>query len=189
MGAGLHGDCHGLWGYLGADMTLTLNLGVIDIAYSDANYKPTRSPKARLGAAKRGKIDVPKTPSNLKTTGDVAEILEDKYHIMEIFYELHEDVITEMLAESMSDALESLANGAPATLNISAAGNAKIEELFKKWLSERGMDATMTPGVPTEAARKGVSHRFAMPYQRRPSRPSFIDTGLYVANFISWTET
>jgi hypothetical protein len=35
---------------------------------------------------------------------------------------------------------------------------------------------------------RGVNHRFMHPYARRPSRPSFIDTGLYVANFTAWVD-
>ncbi len=66
-------------------MTLTLHLGVIDIPYSDASY--TAAPKGRkIGRARRGKITAPPPQSNHKTTGDVAEILEAKYHIMETFF-------------------------------------------------------------------------------------------------------
>jgi hypothetical protein len=166
-----------------------LILGVYDVPYSDASYNPVRAsknPKYRRGRARRPTADV--AASNHKTTGDVAVILEDEYHIMETFFELHEDMIGDMLCQSMSDTLDELADGAPGDLSLTAAATSKIEETFKRWLSERGMDATATAGVPTKAAMMGVSHRFLHPYAKRPSRPSFIDTGLYEASFVAWTE-
>lgn len=124
----------------------------------------------------------------MKTTGEVAEILEAKYHIMETFFELHETEIVGMLERSLEGALQNIAAGAPGTIGVNAEGESAIEATFKNWLSQRGMDQTATPGVPTLAALHGVSHRFAHPYARRASRPSFIDTGLYQANFKAWVD-
>jgi hypothetical protein len=166
---------------------MLIHLGVVDIPYADASYEKPHSPKARLGRVKRGKIDAPRTPSNQQTTGDVAEVLEAKYHVMEVFADLHEDVIVSAFEESLGDALQSLIQGAPPTMSFSAAAESAIEDRFRQFLSNREMDETATPGVPTKAARDGVSHRFAHPYAKRPSRPSFIDTGLMQANFKVWT--
>lgn len=162
-------------------------LGVIDIPYSDASYRP--APKnRRIGQARRGKIGASKTPSNQKTTGDVAETLEQRYHIMETFFELNEDMIGAALEQSMRHGLESFASGAPATLTITAEAESEIEAKFRDFIAQRGMDGAVN-GVPTIAARLGVSHRFLHPYAKRPSRPSFYDTGLFVANFKMWTDT
>ena len=163
---------------------LTLHLGVIDIPYSDASY--TAAPKDRkIGRARRGKITAPAPQSNHKTTGDVAEILEAKYHIMETFFETHEDAISGLLEKSVEGALQNLLAG-PGTLNATAEGESDIAKAFQDFIEQRGMDG-LVDGVPTKAAQRGVSHRFLHPYAKRPSRPSFVDTGLYVANFAAWT--
>lgn len=157
--------------------------------YSDSSYAPTSSPKRRVGQARRGKADAPRGGSNTNTitTGDVAEILEAEYHIMEIFADLHEDIVVKAYTDAMEGALQNLVAGAPPTINITAQAETDIENRFRQFLSNREMDATATSGVPTKAALDGVSHRFKHPYAKRASRPSFIDTGLYQANFAVWT--
>lgn len=163
---------------------MILSFGVIDVPYADSSYRPvTRKQSAtqRVGAARRGNAAAPATSSQHMTTGDVAEILEAKYHIMETFYELHEDEIDDLLANSIGDAIETLwtTNGESQGNDPTLQGTGDIESKFKDFLSMRGMDATATPGVPTMAAMKGVNHRMLHPYAKRGSRPSFIDTGLY----------
>jgi len=169
-------------------MTLTLHLGVIEQPYSDASYDKPRSAKALLGAAKRGKISAPAPQTNGRTTGDIAEILEEKYHIMEIFSELHEDLIVQAVADGMEGAIQNIAAGQPGVISLTSEAESEIEMRFRQFLSNREMDGTATSGVPTKAGRDGVSHRFLHPYAKRGSRPSFIDTGLYQANFKAWTD-
>lgn len=152
---------------MGVDLTLTLHLGVIDQAYADASGK---------------------------TTGDVAQILEDKYHIMETFAEeIGLDVIQKAIEQSARNAVETLilggsrpgSNSANMSLTLEAEG--EIESAFKLFLSQQELDYTQ-PGVPTQAALKGVSHRFKRPYLKtNPARPSFIDTGLYQSSMKAWT--
>jgi hypothetical protein len=60
----------------------------------------------------------------------------------------------------------------------------KIERRFKEFLTNKEMDGQ--PGVPTKAALAGRSKRFKRAYAKRPSRPSFVDTGLYRGAFKSW---
>lgn len=121
------------------------------------------------------------------TTGDVAEILEAKYHVMEHFYEAHKEDIARNLEESLSDAIEAVMMGAPSQ-NPFLAGASEIETRFRHFLSQREMDSLGYPGIPTKAAQKGVSHRFKHPYAKRAPRPSFIDTGLYEQSFRAWLE-
>lgn len=136
-----------------------------------------------------GVIDLPYTyGSGSKTTGDVAEILEDKYHVMEHFYELHSVQIVENISDSLVGSFESLMSGAPPRGDLYAGGTAKIEEAFKNFLTNKEMDALGYPGVPTAAAQRGVSHRFKKPYKKRAPRPSFIDTGLYESSFKAWVD-
>lgn len=138
-----------------------------------------------------GVLDVPyKQGSNSspETTGDVAEILENRYHPIEIFYEEHAQEIGDWLAEAMSDELEAVMNGAPPSSDPLMAGTQNIETRFRHFLSQKEMDSLGVPGVPTKAALAGVSHRFKHPYAKRAPRPSFIDTGLYEASFRAWVE-
>lgn len=147
----------------------TLHLGVLDIPYAQA---PKGKRSRRPGT---------------ETTGDVAEWLENKYHVMEIFFEQKaESLIVPELEKSITGAIVNLFAGAPPTADPFGGATAKIEDAFKQFLSTKEMEKLGYPGVPTQAALMGVSHRFAHPYKRRPPRPSFIDTGLYQASIKAW---
>jgi hypothetical protein len=160
----------------------TLHLGVIDIPY---NTVPTEYKK---NARKSG-------TAGTETTGDVAEWLEDKYHVMEVFFELHEDKVAKALESSVEQALDMLYLGAPVeNINPFNAASADIEKSFKHFLDSQEIETIGIPGVPTQAALDGVSHRFKDPrfvkkgkkLVKRPRRPSFIDTGLYEATMKAW---
>jgi hypothetical protein len=127
-------------------------------------------------------------PTSLKgkSTGDIAEILEDKYSIMGTFFALHSPAIAALLEHNLKDSLEDALAGGSGGVSFQGAESA-IGTLFRAWLSSRGMDG-LAPGVPTAAAQRGVSHRFKHPYARRGARPSFIDTGTYVAAFTAWVD-
>lgn len=153
----------------------SLKLGVLDLPYAEgASYK---------AAGKRK----PKHMSN-STTGDVAEILEGKYHVMEVFAELHGDEIAADIADSYMGAVESLQMGAPMTLDPAGEAMGKIKERFDNFITNKEMDSLGIPGVPTLASLEGHSKRFKHPYAKRSSRPSFIDTGLYEGSFIPWID-
>jgi hypothetical protein len=153
----------------------TLHLGVLDLPYADASYK-------EVGQRK------PKTKSTgSATTGDVAEFLENDYHVIESFYTVNEADIAERLAESSANALTAIMNGAdPSTFNPVGEGTSEIEEEFREFLSMQVMDSMGVPNVPTHAAEMGWSKRFKKSKAKRASRPSFIDTGLYQNSFRVW---
>lgn len=158
---------------------MKLHLGVIDLPYAydqqalGKNGKPTkRTRKVRLAV----------------TTGDVAGFLENKYHPFEIFYESRQEEIVGYLEEGLTASLEDLIAGAPPRADPFAGGCQKIEDRFKQFLANREMEALGYPGVPTQAALQGVNHRMARPYQKRASRPSFIDTSLYQTSFKAWVD-
>lgn len=159
----------------------TLHLGVVDVPYAPPQQAPRKAPK-RPGKARARRA---RQNQNI-TTGDVAEILEAKYHVMEIFYEEHQADVANDLAESMKNAVESLLLGAPPSLDPFGAATSSIENRMKQFLSNREMESLGYPGVPTMAALMGVSHRFKNPYKRRAARPSFVDTGLYMASMKAW---
>lgn len=152
-------------------MTLILHLGVADVPY---NLRPSRRRKSAAGT---------------KTTGDVAEILEAKYHIMEVFFEEEKTGIAADLEDGLVGAVESLMMGAPVRLDPFGSGTSAIEDRFKTFLSTSAIEKLGIPGVPTQAAIQGVSHRLKRPRAKtNPRRPSFIDTGLFQASFKSWVE-
>jgi hypothetical protein len=169
-------------------MALTLNLGVVDIPYSAGESAPKRVAKARKGRRKKAQR-VGAGSNSAKTTGDVATILEAKYAIMARFFEAHQHEIGEMLAEGMADTVTSMMAGAPASMSPYAGAEEKIGELFRDFLDREELAGLGAPGVPTEAAIKGVSHRRLHPYAKNnPRRPSFEDSGLLAASMRAWIE-
>jgi hypothetical protein len=145
---------------------MILHLGVLDIAY---NEPPS---KGKAGS------------SGVQTTGDVATWLENKYGVMAFFVEKHQEDIADAMADAVAGAFETLQMGGPPSSDLYGSGTNAIEALFKNFLTMREMDGQ--PGVPTLAALKGRSKRFAG--GRGPVRPSFIDTGLYQDSFKAWVD-
>jgi hypothetical protein len=153
-----------------------LHLGVLDLPYADAqSFKEIRRKKPK---------QMPRGPI---TTGDVAEILEAKYGILQFFYARYGNEIRDEVLASFEKAIESVELGAPVTLDAFGEAAAKIEDRFRNFLSNREMDGLVI-GVPTEAAKLGHSKRFKRSSKRRPPRPSFIDTGLYEGSFRAWAD-
>ena len=159
-----------------------LVLGVVDIPYSGA-FRP-KAKKIKAGQRKFNK----NYAANM-TTGDVAEILEDKYAVMECFFTLHEADIARDLEEGIGYALEAVLSGAPTNLDAFGAATQQIDARFKDFLTNREMDGLGRSDVPTGAAKRGVNHRMMHPYAKANSeRPSFIDTGLYETSMKSWVD-
>lgn len=152
----------------------TLHFGVIDLPYS-----------FRVPVAKRGKRKG-KRPSGGQTTGDVAVWLENKYHIMEHFYQLKAQKIADACAKSLEGALENMALGAPPVTNPLQGAMSDVEASFKKFLASREIERQGYPGIPTQAALSGVNHRLSI--KKGGRRPSFIDTGLYQSSFKAWAD-
>ena len=125
-----------------------------------------------------------------KSTGDVAEILEDKYHLFEHFWQLHHEQIVAQVQDAVVGAFESVVMGAPPPADPHAAAMTGVAHLFNVFLDQREMDALGYPGIPTAASLKGVNHRLAHPYRKRnKSRPSFVDTGLLENSMRAWVTT
>lgn len=149
----------------------TLHLGVADLAYSDPDAK---------GAA---------------TTGEVATILEKKYHVMRVFLEQNEAKIGDWLVDAMKGVIENMMAGKPlASVNVdlgtklgkrSISGvsiNGKIEERFRDYLALG--EWQQTSGQSIAAADRGRTLRRKS--KKGPKRVAFIDTGLYQAAFRAW---
>ena len=131
-----------------------------------------------------GVVDYPREEG--LTVGDVAGFLEDKYHVMEVFYEIHQDEVVAALINSYKGALDNLLMGGPRNADPSLRASAQIETRFRQFLFMKEMDALGAPGIPTQASLDGVNHRLKS--GRGPVRPSFIDTGLYENSFIIWLD-
>jgi len=163
-------------------MTMVLHLGVIDMPYTSYDGgKKAANPK------RRGKkpLKPAKGKSRTVTTAQVAGWLEDRYHVMEVFYESDGGVM-DLLRESVEDAMENLLMGAPVGGNPFLEATSEIQSRFKKFISDQTMERMGIPGVPTQAALLGRSSRLKK--GRGPRRPSFRDTGLYQSSFMAWVE-
>jgi len=119
-------------------------------------------------------------------TGDVAEWLEEKYHVMEIFAGSHIDEIADNMADNMAGIVEKIMSGgsAPEPQYLFNEAMGKTIDRFHEFLTLEEMAGW--PGVPTQAALDGVQSRFKK--LRGPRRPSFVDTGLYFDTFLAWVE-
>jgi hypothetical protein len=150
-------------------------MGVIDIPYVNAE-----TPKARHSRLRKGK-KAPKVKRDASTitTGDVAEILEAKYHPMEIYFELHGQEVADKMTESLVGAMENVLAGAPLSVDPFGDAEAFIDSGFKDFITTGEMERLGYPGVPTKASIERKSARFKKGKSKK-ERPSFVDTGLYV---------
>lgn len=160
----------------------TLHLGVIDVAYSDAD-----------------------TPG-AQTTYQVAMILEKKYDVMRTFVRLHEDEIVSAVTQRYQNVLNRVMEGSSAALHQREWPMPKIVSAFRGYLARD--EWQKSTGRMIGAAQRGISHRFKNPEGRavRASsvvsgaasqygvgpavqgqpRPAFVDTGLYRRSFQAW---
>lgn len=162
---------------------LVLNLGVIDTPY--ANPSTSKVPKAKKGKA--NKPVKPKSSGATKTTGEVAEILEEKYGVMDTFAYAQLPGIAKELEKSIAGSLETLLMGGPPSANPFATAESAITAMFKNFLATSAIEHMGIEGVPTQAAKDGVNHRLKHPYAKgNPRRASFIDTGMYQSHFLAW---
>lgn len=169
----------------------TLHLGVVDIPYVEGPA-PLKKLVQRVGRRKDRTHDENTEglgPEGGVTTGDVATFLENKYHVMESFYELHGQGIADDLADSLQGALETILQGGPMPVDPYAAGTAQIENRFREFLSSGEIEQLGIPGVPTKAALEGRSKRFKSGRNPKGRRPSFIDSGLYESAERAWVVT
>lgn len=138
-------------------MTTLLNLGVLDQPYD----------------------------LNGITTGEVAQILEDKYGVIAAYWRVHEAENTTALEDSVAGAMETLLMGGR-IVDPWARATGVIETGFRRFISSMEAEQVGIPNTPTHAALMGISHRRKRAYVRGRRRPSFRDIGLYMASFRAW---
>lgn len=118
---------------------------------------------------------------------DVAEDLEEKYHIVETFAELALAEIAEELEVDYTEQLDELFETGRSRSG-SGKFSRKVTLSFRNFLQEGGMDS-LVRGVPTKASLAGKTWR--PDFNKTPvgqSRPSFIDTGTYIGAFRAWID-
>ncbi|EAM2006253.1 hypothetical protein EA132_24245, partial [Salmonella enterica subsp. enterica serovar Give] len=75
-----------------------------------------------------GVIDVPYEDENT-TTGDVAEYLEEKYQIMQTFFDRYSNDIADLMTNDMAASLENMMAGAPPARDPLAESMSRIHDL------------------------------------------------------------
>ncbi|CAB3741089.1 hypothetical protein LMG22037_06453 [Paraburkholderia phenoliruptrix] len=153
---------------------ITLHLGVIDLPYVE---------RAETGKGKKK----PKKSAATKTTGEVAEILEEKYGVLDTFAFARLPDIAKALEDSIAGQLETMMMGGNPSGNPFGGAESSITTMMKNFVSLQEIEHMGIEGVPTKAALNGVNHRLKHPYAKaNPRRPSFIDTSLYWSTLIAW---
>ena len=164
--------------------SITLHLGVVEMPYS-SYQAPQKVAKVKKG--KQNKPLKPKGDAATKTTGEVAEILEEKYGVLDTFVFAHLPDIATALEESIAGELETLLMGGSTGVNPMQGAEASITTMMKKFISAQEIEHMGLEGVPTQAALKGVNHRLKHPYAKKNGRrPSFMDTTLYWQSLRAW---
>ena len=109
----------------------------------------------------------------IKSTVDVASILEAKYHVLEFFFDLYYDQILEIFAEQVNEELIfEFSGGSPSR---SDQPEEQIAALFREFIEGGNVDRIGIVGTPTKAAL-------------RRGGPSFWETGLFKDNARFWLE-
>lgn len=109
-----------------------------------------------------------------RTAENIANILEDKYGVLDLFTSMYEEEIAGAITEKVADfAIQSLSSKGKLASDRMAQyvkpSSSKIEKMFRGFL-DKG-----ETGIVTAASM----HR---------SKPSFIDTGVYRASFRVWAD-
>ncbi len=118
------------------------------------------------------------------TTGDVAEFLEDKFHVMEKFYNMNEEFIAKSIENSLVGELKSLMMGKPEGGDPFASAMNETENRFREYITAE------EHGILTKARQQGTEvtgSRFKRQYRKAKGRKTtFVDTGNYRKSFKSW---
>ncbi len=130
-----------------------------------------------------GVVDIPYAKDGT-STGDVAEFLEKKFHIMDKFYNMNEDFIAKEIENSLAGELESIMMGKPEGGDPFASAMNKTEQRFKEYITAE------EHGIVTKARMGGtetVGSRFKRQYRKaRGRKTTFVDTGNYRKSFKAW---
>lgn len=118
-------------------------------------------------------------------TADVAQFLENKYGVMQAFFDIHGQEIADKMAHGVEAALENLMSGVSANIDPFGQAMAEAEKMFVQYIDAEEIASTGVSGVPTTAALEGMTLRKKKKY-KGARRPSFYLSGLYRNNFKMW---
>lgn len=138
---------------------MKLNLGVLDVGYT-AGTTPT-------------------------TTAKVARILEDQYHVMESFYELHKREIHEALNDAVLGAVGDMLADAQPRFNLPLD---TIKRQFNDYLDSGEWEQVSGQYIEAAHNRHRVHHRDGSTEMSRRSNRAFVRTGLYEQSFRAWID-
>jgi hypothetical protein len=164
---------------------IVLHMGFINTPYTkETMTRPATSAKEEMKRQRRRSF------SKTMTAEDVANILENRYNIVETFSAIYEEKINRILLEGFSEvassAIKDRGGSTIAKLkNLMKPNTKRIENMFKEFLNNEEMNG-MVEGVPTGAALEGKRRGRK---SRSGGRPSFVDTGIYRASFRCWADT
>jgi hypothetical protein len=159
---------------------IVLHMGFLNTPYTKPNMA------APMAAVKAYKAKVRRGFTKTMTAEDVGNILESNYGILDVFKEVYNEEITNIVSETFENFIvETLTEVRKPTsarmVKYMAPKTREIEKMFRGFLDKEEMNG-MAEGVPTKAALTGGSRR------RKRSGPSFIDTGIYRASFRAWAD-
>jgi hypothetical protein len=129
-----------------------------------------------------GVVEIPYAETN-QETGDVAQILEDKFGVMGIFAEQNEKKIAGYIENGLQGAIENALAGAPESADPFGSAMADIEDRFQGYIdgAEHGIVLKKQ-----SAPKKGA--RFKRQYRKATSSLAFYETGLYRNSFKAWVD-
>jgi hypothetical protein len=160
---------------------IKLHLGFINTPYTTETIaRPMTAAKAESRRKRKRSF------SKTMTAEDVSNILEEKYHILDTFYQVHRPDVEMAVLTAFTEVARDIVSGQKKYRSASLPSllkdaTAEIEKSFRRFLDTEEMNGRQ-PGVPTAAALSGVRHGRGRKTLTGP-RPSFIDTGIYRASF------
>jgi len=129
-----------------------------------------------------GVIDIPYADGKT-TTGDVAEILEDEYHVMQIFADQNLDFMADAIANGLIGAMENAFAGAPQDVDMYASGMEEIKDRFHDFIDNE------ESGIHTKAKDKPkAGPRKKRQYRKVEAKTTFVESGNYRDSFIAWVK-
>lgn len=131
-----------------------------------------------------GVFNIPYAENPGKDTGRVALELEKEYGIFQHYAARYAREINDAMAPGIAQYLASTLNYGGDMTGFSA-GNRTALMLFRRFIQMKMMDG-LVPGVPTLASLHDSRRKFAG--ESPGTRPSFVETGLYISSVVVWEE-
>lgn len=130
-----------------------------------------------------GVDDLPYAEKGSDTTGDVAEWLENKFGVMQIFADDNQAKIAAYLEDGLAGAMESVLAGAPENFDVFGSAMNKIKARFSDFidLEESGV-VTKAKQAPKSGPRKKRQ------YRKVDAKTTFVESGGYRNSFMAWVE-